>query len=61
MGGFVFLIAYTGAAAGPAIAKSLRKWGHRIQRVSGWMIAVVGSVLIYSSFNPGFIDNLILK
>ena len=61
MGGIVFLISLLGAASGPVLAKSLRRYGHYVQVVSGWVIVLVGAALVFGSFNPGFFDSLILN
>ena len=60
MGVLVFLLAFLGASSGPAISRPLRMWGRRIQIVSAGLIALVGAALVYSGFNPGVFDRLIL-
>lgn len=60
MGLLIFILAFLGSSLGPAVAVPLRIWGRRIQKVSTLLIIVVGGALIYSGFNPGLFDRLIL-
>ncbi len=60
MGVLVFTLSFRGATSGPALTRSLRVWGQRVQLVTGLMIVLVGSALVYSGLNPGVFDRLIL-
>ncbi len=60
MGVLVFTLSFLGATSGPALTRSLRVWGQRVQLVTGLMIVLVGSALVYSGLNPGVFDRLIL-
>ncbi len=60
MGVLVFALSFLGATSGPALTRSLRVWGPRVQVVTGLMIVLVGSALVYSGLNPGVFDRLIL-
>ncbi len=61
MGLLVFLLAFLGAASGPALTRSLRVWGRRVQVVAAGVILVVGAALVYASANPGVYGRLILS
>ncbi len=56
----VFLLAFLGATSGPALTRSLRVWGRRVQVVTALVIVLVGAALVYSGVNPGVFDRLIL-
>lgn len=61
MGMLIFFMSFLGATSGPALAVPLRLWGRRIQVVSGVIIVLVGSALIYASANPGIYGRLLLS
>ena len=61
MGLLIFFMSFLGATSGPALAIPLRLWGRRIQKISGVIIILVGSALIYASTNPGLFDRLLLS
>jgi hypothetical protein len=60
MGLLVFLLAFLGATSGPALTRSLRVGGRRVQVVTALVIVLVGAALVYSGANPGVFDRLIL-
>ena len=60
MGLLVFLLAFLGSTSGPALTRSLRVWGRRVQVVTALVIVLVGAALVYSGANPGVLDRLIL-
>ena len=60
MGLLVFTMSFLGATSGPALAISLRLWGRRVQVVSGIIIIVVGTALIYSSATGGVLNRVLL-
>jgi putative Mn2+ efflux pump MntP len=61
MGLLIFLMAFLGAASGPALAVPLRLWGRRVQVVSGVIITLVGAALVYSASNPGLLKSLLFS
>ena len=61
MGLLIFVLSFLGSSFGPAVTVALRVWGRRIQAVSTLLIILVGGALIYSGFNPGTFDRLILS
>lgn len=60
MGLLIFVIAFSGASVGPAVARPLRRWGARVQKVAAGVLIVVGTALIYAGVEPGIWDRLIL-
>ena len=60
MGLLVFLLSFLGATSGPALMRSLRVWGRRVQVAAVLVLVLVGAALVYSGLNPGVFDRLIL-
>ena len=61
MGLLIFLISFLGTTSGPALTRSLRVWGRRVQVVAAVVIVLVGVAMVYSSANPGVYDRLLLS
>ena len=60
MGLLIFSLAFLGATAGQGLARALRHWGRRIQKVSALLLVLIGATLIFASANPGFLEGLLL-
>lgn len=56
----IFLLAFLGSEWGPAVARPLRLWGHRVQVVSAVVLLVVGAALAYAGVNDHVWDRVIL-
>ena len=61
MGLLIFLISFLGTTSGPALTRSLRVWGRRVQVVAAVVIVLVGVSMVYASANPGVYDRLLLS